>query len=213
MLQKAPGLLDIRDGEIVNLESGSKHMTLDEVAAVGHFKPYIIPDDITADLTVTARYASRGRLFLPANGLHVAVIEVDPDTGLISFHRYLVVHDCGRLLNPMLVAEQVRGGVVQGIGGALYEEFVYDKCGALCNGNMTDYLVPMAAEMPDIEVEHLETSTETSELGAKGAGEAGTTGTFGAILNALNDALTPFDVTLSETPATPSRILQALGKL
>ena len=80
-------------------------------------------------------------------------------------------------------------------------------------GTMTDYLVPMAAEMPDIEVEHLETSTETSELGAKGAGEAGTTGTFGAILNALNDALTPFDVTLSETPATPSRILQALGKL
>jgi len=213
LLQKAPGLLDIRDGEIVDLESGSKHMTLDEVAAVGHFKPYIIPDDITADLTVTARYASRGRLFLPANGLHVAVIEVDPDTGLISFHRYLVVHDCGRLLNPMLVAEQVRGGVVQGIGGALYEEFVYDKGGALCNGTMTDYLVPMAAEMPDIEVEHLETSTETSELGAKGAGEAGTTGTFGAILNALNDALTPFDVTLSETPATPSRILQALGKL
>ena len=213
LLQNAPGLLDIRDGEIVDLESGSKHMTLDEVAAVGHFKPYIIPDDITADLTVTARYASRGRLFLPANGLHVAVIEVDPDTGLISFHRYLVVHDCGRLLNPMLVAEQVRGGVVQGIGGALYEEFVYDKGGALCNGTMTDYLVPMAAEMPDIEVEHLETSTETSELGAKGAGEAGTTGTFGAILNALNDALTPFDVTLSETPATPSRILQALGKL
>ena len=103
--------------------------------------------------------------------------------------------------------------MVQGIGGALYEEFVFDEAGSLCNGTMADYLVPMAVEMPDIEVEHLETPTATSELGAKGAGEAGTTGTFGAILNAVNDALVPFDVTLSETPLTPSRILQALGKI
>jgi carbon-monoxide dehydrogenase large subunit len=213
LLQKAADSLDIRDGEIVDAESGAAHMTLDEVAAVGHFKPYMIPDDVDADLTVTARYASRGRIFLPANGLHVAIVEVDTDTGLIAFHRYLVVHDCGRLLNPMLVAEQVRGGVVQGIGGALYEEFVYDGAGALCNGTMADYLVPMAVEMPDIEVEHLETPTGTSELGAKGAGEAGTTGAFGAILNAVNDALAPFDVTLSETPLTPTRILQALGKI
>ena len=213
LLQKDAGSLDIRDGKIVDAVSSAVHMKLDEVAAVGHFKPYMIPDDIAADLTVTARYASHGRLFLPANGLHVAVVEVDTDTGLIAIRRYLVVHDCGRLINPMLVAEQVRGGVVQGIGGALYEEFVFDEAGSLCNGTMADYLVPMAVEMPDIEVEHLETPTATSELGAKGAGEAGTTGTFGAILNAVNDALVPFDVTLSETPLTPSRILQALGKI
>lgn len=213
LLQKSAGSLDIRGGEIVDAASGAAHMTLGEVAEVGHFKPYMIPDDVPADLTVTARYASRDRMFLPANGLHVAIVEVDPDTGLVAIQRYLVVHDCGRLLNPMLVAEQVRGGVVQGIGGALYEEFVYDAAGHLCNGTMADYLVPMAAEMPDIEVEHLETPTETSELGAKGAGEAGTTGAMGAILNAANDALAPFDVSLCEMPLTPPRILKALGKI
>ena len=138
---------------------------------------------------------------------------MDTDTGLVTFQRYLVVHDCGRLLNPLLVEEQVRGGVVQGIGGALYEEFVYDDAGNLVNGTLADYLVPMAAEMPDIEVEHLETPTATSELGAKGAGEAGTTGAMGAVLNAVNDALTPFDVTLSEVPLTPHRILKALGRI
>ena len=213
LLQKSAESLDIRGGEIVDVESGASHMTLGEVASVGHFKPYMIPDEVSADLTVTGRYASRDRMFLPANGLHVAIIEVDTDTGLVTFQRYLVVHDCGRLLNPLLVEEQVRGGVVQGIGGALYEEFVYDDAGNLVNGTLADYLVPMAAEMPDIEVEHLETPTATSELGAKGAGEAGTTGAMGAVLNAVNDALTPFDVTLSEVPLTPHRILKALGRI
>ena len=152
-------------------------------------------------------------MFLPAHGLHVAIVEVDTDTGLVAFRRYLVVHDCGRLLNPLLVEEQIRGGVVQGIGGALYEEFLYDGAGYLRNGTLADYLMPMAAEMPDIEVEHLETPTATSELGAKGAGEAGTTGAMGAVLNAVNDALSLFDVTLSEVPLTPPRILHALGKV
>lgn len=213
LLQKPAEALDIRDGSVVDAASGAPQMGLGEVAAVGHFKPYLIPDGVDSDLTVTARYASRGRLFLPANGLHAVIVEVDPDTGLIAFERYLVVHDCGRLLNPLLAEEQIRGGVVQGIGGALYEELVFDEAGALCNGTMADYLVPMAAEMPDIEVEHLETPTPTAELGAKGAGEAGTTGAMGAILNAVNDALAPFDVTLSETPLTPPRILRALGRI
>ncbi|NKB58437.1 MAG: molybdopterin-dependent oxidoreductase [Alphaproteobacteria bacterium] len=213
LLQKVPELLDIRDGAVVDATSGAKQLALAEVAQIGHFRPYMVPDNTPSDLTVTGRYASRDRMFLPANGLHVAILDVDTDTGLIVFQRYLVVHDCGRLLNPLLVEEQIRGGVVQGIGGALYEEFIYDDDGYLCNGTLADYLVPMAAEMPDIEVEHLETPTATSELGAKGAGEAGTTGAMGAVLNAVNDALTPFDVTLSEVPLTPPRILRALGKI
>lgn len=213
LLQKSAESLDVRDGVIVDASSGASQMTLAEVAEVGHFRPYMVPDDVSADLTVTGRYASRGRMFLPANGLHVAILDVDTDTGLIAFQRYLVVHDCGRVLNPLLVEEQIRGGVVQGIGGAVYEEFIYDEAGYLCNGTLADYLVPMAAEMPDIEVEHLETPTATSELGAKGAGEAGTTGAMGAVLNAVNDALAPFDVILSEVPLTPPRILRALGKI
>jgi carbon-monoxide dehydrogenase large subunit len=213
LLQKSADSLDIRDAWVVDATSGASHMTLSEVAAVGHFKPYMLPDGISADLTVIGRYASRDRMFLPANGLHVAILDVDTDTGLVEFQRYLVVHDCGRILNPMLVEEQIRGGVVQGIGGALYEEFIYDDNGYLRNGTLADYLVPMAAEMPDIEVEHLQTPTATSELGAKGAGEAGTTGAMGAVLNAVHDALSPFDVNLSEFPLTPLRILRALGKI
>jgi len=213
LLQKSANSLDIRGGSVVDAVSGATHMALSEVAEVGHFKPYTISDGVAADLTVIGRYASRNRMFLPANGLHVAILDVDTDTGLVEFRRYLVVHDCGRILNPMLVDEQVRGGVVQGIGGALYEEFIYDDDGYLRNGTLADYLVPMAAEMPDIEVEHLQTPTTTSELGAKGVGEAGTTGAMGAVLNAVNDALSPFEFNLSEFPLTPPRILRTLGKI
>jgi carbon-monoxide dehydrogenase large subunit len=124
-----------------------------------------------------------------------------------------VVEDCGTVINPQLVDEQIRGGVVQGIGGALFEECVYDQSGQLRNGNMADYLVPMAAEMPDIEVGHVVSPTAESELGAKGAGEAGTGGAPGAIMNAINDALVPFAVTVTAQPATPERILRALGKV
>ena len=118
------------------------------------------------------------------------------------------------MINPQLVDEQIRGGVVQGIGGALFEHCLYDERGQLLNGNMADYLVPMAAEMPDIEVGHVVTPTADSELGAKGAGEAGTAGAPGAIMNAINDALRPLGAKpLTDMPFTPGRILQALGRI
>jgi carbon-monoxide dehydrogenase large subunit len=113
----------------------------------------------------------------------------------------------------MLVDEQVRGGIVQGIGGALYEHCIYDAQGQLMVGSMADYLVPMAAEMPDIEVGHVETPTGESLLGAKGAGEAGTAGAPAAIMNGINDALRPFGVKVFAQPFTPERILAALGKI
>ena len=110
------------------------------------------------------------------------------------------------MINPQLVDEQIRGGVVQGIGGALFEHCLYDERGQLLNGNMADYLVPMAAEMPDIEVGHVVTPTADSELGAKGAGEAGTAGAPGAVMNAINDALRPLGATpLTDMPFTPER--------
>ncbi len=105
--------------------------------------------------------------------------------------KHWCVEDCGTVINPQLVDEQIRGGVVQGIGAALFEHCIYDARGQLLNGNMADYLVPMAAEMPDIEVGHVVTPTADSELGAKGAGEAGTAGAPGAVMNAINDALRP----------------------
>ena len=140
-----------------------------------------------------------------------AQVEVDVETGMVKVLGFWAVEDCGRVINPMLVDEQVRGGVVQGIGGALYEECLYDEEGQLLNASMADYEVPMAAEMPDIVVAHVETPTRTSELGAKGAGEAGTGGAPAALMNAVNDALAPLGGKIHQMPMTPERILRALG--
>ncbi len=211
LLQKDAGCLDIKAGEVV--EGGITHMSVAEIARIGHFQPYTIPHGVPADLTVTARYATTGRMFLAGNGLQIATVEVDVESGIVTPLRHLVVHDCGRILNPLLVREQVRGGVVQGIGSALYEELRYDNAGHLLTGSFADYLVPMAGEMPDIEVAHIETPTATSELGAKGAGEAGTAGAVGAILNAVNDAILPLGATIAEVPITPPRLLKALGRI
>ena len=126
--------------------------------------------------------------------------------------KHWCVEDCGTVINPMLVDEQIRGGVVQGIGAALFEECLYGPDGQLLNGNMADYLVPMSGEMPDIVCAHVETPTKQSQLGAKGAGEAGTAGAPGAVMNAINDALAPFNARVTAMPFTPERILKALKK-
>ena len=117
------------------------------------------------------------------------------------------------MINPMLVTEQIRGGVVQGLGAALFEECLYGAEGQMQNGSMVDYLVPMASEMPDIIVEHVSTPTAYSELGAKGVGEAGTAGAAAAVLNAVNDALRPMGAWIGQLPLTPDRVLRALGKI
>jgi len=140
-----------------------------------------------------------------------AHVEVDIETGMVKILNFWAVEDCGRVINPMLVDEQIRGGVVQGIGSALYEECLYSEDGQLLNPTMADYLVPMASEMPNIIVGHVETPTKTSELGAKGAGEAGTGGAPAAIINAVNDALKPLSKSIWQIPITPDRLLTALN--
>ena len=117
------------------------------------------------------------------------------------------------MINPLLADEQVRGGAVQGLGGALYEHCLYDDNGQLLNGSMADYLTPMASEMPDIEVAHIETPTSESELGAKGAGESGTGAAPGVVMCAVNNALRPFDAVVTAQPMTPETVLHALGKV
>ena len=138
---------------------------------------------------------------------------VDVDTGFVKLLKHWTVEDCGRVLNPMLVDEQMRGAIVQGIGGALFEECLYDDNGLMVNASMADYLVPMSAEMPDIVVAHIQTPTASSKLGAKGAGEAGTAGAPAAVMNAINDALAPFDTHVFSQPITPQKVLRALGKV
>ncbi len=213
VLQTAPDALDLAGGGIVDRADGTVRMALAEVAALGQFRPYELPEGFQPELAVVAHYAPRGRLFLPANGTQASYLEVDVETGFVKLLRHVAVHDSGRLLNPGLVAGQIKGGVVMGIGGVLSEECLYDDQGQLLNANLAEYRVPMAVELPEIEIAHIETPAKSSELGAKGAGESGTSAAMGAILNAINDALRPLGARIAQTPATPERILAALGAL
>ena len=213
MLSLDKATLDIRDNNVVDKLSGELRAPLAEVGRVAYFRPDTLPMKFQSELTVTRHYTPREYGFTFTNGIQASYLEVDTETGDIKLLKHWCVEDCGTVLNPMLVDEQIRGGVVQGIGGALLEECLYDENGQMMNGTMADYLVPMAAEMPDIIIGHVQTPTKQSELGAKGAGEAGTAGAPGAVMNALNDALSPLGASLMMQPSTPQRVLQALGKV
>ena len=213
ILQAAPQTLDIRDGLVVDGDSGRERIGLDELARITYFRPDTLPPDFQAELVATRHFVPRKYPFAFTNGVQASYLEVDTETGFIKLLRHWVVEDCGTIINPQLVDEQIRGGVVQGLGPALYEHCLYDERGQLLNGNMADYLVPMAAEMPDIDVGHVVSPTLESELGAKGAGEAGTAGAAAAVANAVNDALQPFGVEITAIPITPERVLRALGRV
>ena len=214
ILQAKPELLDIRSGAIVDADSGTERLPLHELARIAYFRPDTLPPGFQAELVATRHYVPRQWPFAFTNGIQASHVEVDVDSGFVTLLKHWCVEDCGTVINPQLVDEQIRGGVVQGIGAALFEHCLYDERGQLLNGNMADYLVPMAVEMPDIKVGHVVTPTADSELGAKGAGEAGTAGAPAAVMNAINDALRPLAAkSLTEMPFTPGRILEALGKV
>jgi carbon-monoxide dehydrogenase large subunit len=207
------GTLDVVNNQVVDKLTGEVKLPLTEVGRVAYFRPDTLPMNFQSELTVTRHYTPREYGFTFTNGIQASYVEVDPDTGFVKLLKHWCVEDCGTVINPMLVDEQIRGGIVQGIGGALFEECLYSDEGQLLNGSMADYLVPMASEMPDIIVGHVETPTRGSELGAKGAGEAGTAGAPGAVMNAINDALAPLGAGVTVQPFTPQRVLKALGKV
>jgi carbon-monoxide dehydrogenase large subunit len=214
MLQAKPEDLDIRNGIVVDKTNGTERLGLDELARVAYFRPDTLPPGFQAELMATRHYVPRGWPFAFTNGIQASYLEVDIDTGFVKLLRHWCVEDCGTIINPQLVNEQIRGGVVQGIGAALFEQCLYDERGQMLNGNMADYLVPMAVEMPDIDCGHVVSPTADSELGAKGAGEAGTAGAPACIMNAINDALRPLGAQpLTDMPFTPGKILKALGKI
>jgi carbon-monoxide dehydrogenase large subunit len=213
MLQAAPDTLNLVDGQIVERRSGQARMPLSELARIVYFRGDTLPPDLPRELMQTRHFITKEYPFAFTNGVQACWLEVDVETGAVQLLKHWCVEDCGRVINPLLVDEQVRGGIVQGIGGALYEHCTYSPEGQLLVGSMADYLVPMAAEMPDIEVGHVETPTRESVLGAKGAGEAGTAGAPAAVMNAINDALRPFGAKVFAQPFTPERILAALGKV
>ncbi|HLI99654.1 MAG TPA: molybdopterin cofactor-binding domain-containing protein, partial [Bradyrhizobium sp.] len=213
ILQSSPAELDIANNTIVNISDGTPRIELRELARIVYFRPDTLPPGLQPELMATRHFVPRQYPFAFTNGVQASWLEVDTDTGFVKLLRHWVVEDCGTLINPQLVDEQIRGGVVQGLGAALFEKCIYDERGQLTNANMADYLVPMPCEMPDIDIGHVVSPTAESELGAKGAGEAGTAGAAAAVANAVNDALKPFGAIITEIPLTPQLILTALRRI
>ncbi len=213
LLQAEPAALDIVDGAVVDRAGGARRIALAEIGRIAHFQLAELPNSVQPVLSHTHRFRLLEDLYIFTNGVHGAYVEVDVETGFVRLLKHWVVEDCGRVINPQLADEQVRGGCVQGLGGALYEHCLYDEAGQLTNGTMADYLVPMAAEMPDIDVAHVQTPTSVSELGAKGVGESGTGAAPAVVMNAINDALLPFGARVTTQPMTPEVILTALGRI
>jgi len=210
MLNADKDTLDIRDNAVVNKLTLQPLLPLAELGRVAYFRPDTLPMNFQSELTVTRHYTPREYGFTFTNGIQASLVEVDPETGFVKLLKHWCVEDAGTVINPMLVDEQIRGGVVQGIGAALYEECLYGPDGQLLNGNMADYLVPMSGEMPDIVCAHIETPTKQSELGAKGVGEAGVTGSMPCLMNAVADALRGAGVRRFDMPASQERVWNAI---
>ena len=146
-----------------------------------------------------------------ANGVHAMIVEVDPETLGLEILKYVVVHDCGTVINPLILAGQIHGGVAQGVGQALMEQVVYDReSGQLLTASFMDYAMPRGDTFPDMHIESNPVPTKLNPIGAKGAGEAGTVGALPAVMNAVIDALATVGVRQLDMPASPARVWQAI---
>ncbi len=206
-MEAAPEDIDFGGGKASVKGVPSKSMTMREIAREG-LLGHDLPEGLTPGLEETIHYDPTGLTYPFAT--HIAVMEVDPDTGGAEFLRYVVVHDCGTLINPMVVEGQVHGGIGQGVGGALLEDFSYSESGQPLATSFMDYLLPGATDMPTLEVEHTETPSPNTPRGIKGMGEGGAIGPPAAIGNAIADALAPFDVKVTATPLSPNAIWQLI---
>jgi carbon-monoxide dehydrogenase large subunit len=208
LLEAAPEDIELVDGSYQVKGSPDKAMTMQEIAGAAHIPPQELPADIEPGLEETAFYDPENFVF--PFGAHACVVDVDPETGKVEVVRYVAVDDCGPAINPMLIDGQVHGGIVHGIGQALYEQVVYDEDGQLVTGTFVDYALPTAAEVPSFETDRTETPSPTNTLGVKGIGEAGTIAASPAVTGAVLDALRPLGVEWIDMPLTPMRVWQAI---
>ncbi|HYU18841.1 MAG TPA: molybdopterin cofactor-binding domain-containing protein, partial [Chloroflexota bacterium] len=208
LLEASLADVELVDGAVRIRGVPERALSLREISRVAHFNPPRLPKDTDPGLVEIARYDPPTGTW--SNGCQAAVVEVCPETGLISLLRYFAVEDCGRVVNPLVVDGQVLGGTVQGIGQALLEEVRYDENGQMMTATLMDYLLPTAAELPNVELEHLSTPSPYTLGGFKGVGEGGPINALAAIANAVVDALAPLYPRLTETPHTPERVLHAI---
>lgn len=201
--------LVLEDGRVYVRGAPRKSLTLGEVAIAANPLRGTIPEAWEQPGLEASRYFAPPRGTFPY-GVHAAIIEVDVQTGMLKILKYVVVHDCGRVINPMIVEGQIRGGVAQGIGNVFYEKLVYDENGQLLTQTFMDYLLPTAMEVPDIEIGHLETPSPLNPLGVKGAGEAGVIPVPALVAQAIDDALSDSGIQIIEMPLSPSRLLELI---
>ncbi|HXF56832.1 MAG TPA: xanthine dehydrogenase family protein molybdopterin-binding subunit [Actinomycetota bacterium] len=197
----------VQDGRVGVVGAPDRTLSWAELARAAA-DPASLPDGEEPGLRSEVEFEMEGNTF--PFGAHVAVVEVDTETGDVRLLRHVAVDDCGRIVNPVLVDGQVQGGTAQGVAQALYEEVVYDEEGNLLTGSLASYAVPSAAELVDVTIAHTETPTARNPLGAKGIGESATIGSTPAVWNAVVDALAPFGVRHVELPASPERVWRAI---
>ena len=203
--------LEIANGEVFSKTDPSRRIPFSSIAAAAYnaSREVVLPENIERGLESTRSFDPPHQVF--GNGAHVAVVQVDPETGLVKVRKYFIVEDCGTILDHVIVNGQVVGGAAQGIGNAIFEELKYDREGQLLTGSLMDYLLPTASDIPEFRVLHTETPSPFTHGGVKGVGEAGTVGAYTAVANAVADALLPLGVELTEPPVSP-RIVWELIK-
>ena len=204
--------LDLVNGEIFVKGTPEKKITLRMLAheAANRVSGFMVDRSIEPGLEATVYYSPRRSTH--SNGVHIAVVKVDEETGHVEVQRYAVAHDCGTVINPMLVDGQIHGGVAHGIGNALYEEVIHDESGQILNGSYMDYYLPGAMEVPRMDVVHIETPTPLNPLGCKGAGEGGTIPAPTAVALAIEDALSDLKVKVDRIPVSPERLHDAIAQ-
>jgi aerobic carbon-monoxide dehydrogenase large subunit len=208
LLEAAPDDIVLADG-MAKVAGTDRTIAIAKLAREAYTQTHRFKGEIEPGLTETGHYDPPGTF---SNACHIAIVEVDVETGHVKVEKFLVAEDAGRIINPMIADGQVHGGVAQGIGNALLEEIIYDDNGGILTATLADYLPPTAHEIPEIELHHIETPSVNSITKAKGLGEGGCIGAPAAVVNAINDALSPFGVDIDEIPATPQRIRAALRK-
>jgi len=207
LLEAAVQDMDYADGKFFVKGSPDKAKTIQEIALMAHVA-WNMPKDVEAGLEASMFYDPPN--FTYPFGAHLALVEVDAETGQVELKRYVALDDCGPQINPVIVEGQVSGGVVQGVGQALWEEAIYDESGQLVTGSMLDYALPRADRLPDIEVLSTVTPSPHHPLGLKGIGEAGTIASTAAVYNAVMDAVSPFGIQTLQMPMTPERVWRAI---
>jgi carbon-monoxide dehydrogenase large subunit len=208
-LEAAPEDLEIESSAVFVRGTPSRSVSLQDIATMAYRSSGDLPPEIASGLEATMRF--RPTQFPTwSNATHICVVEIDPLSWVPKIIRYIVSEDCGKMINPMVVEGQIFGGAVQGMGGVLLEDFVYDADGNPLTTTFMDYLPMTTSEVPNIEIGHIETDSTTNPGGFKGMGEGGAIGSHAAVANAVADALAPLGIEINELPVTPERLFRLL---